>query len=94
MRLDQAGIDGADDELFKRLPTGEVEGLLERGIAEGWGTGVHGCAVVLGEGQQGELAELKTLGVVEGGEPGGRGVRRVGAMAEYLEEGEVRRELV
>lgn len=67
---------------------------MQRGVIQREGGGIVCGGVFLGEGQEGELAELEMLSIVQLGEAGGRRVRGVGAMAEYLEEGQVRRELV
>lgn len=86
--FDEPRVDGADYQLFEGLPAGEVERLLERRVAERWGAGiVWGVVVLPCECEKGELAELETLGIAEGGEAGGGGVRRVCAIAEDLEEG-------
>lgn len=84
--VDEAGVDGAHDEVLDGAGAGEAEAPLERGVGE--------VARVAGEGEEGELAELEGLGLVEGREVpaggGGGGVLRVGAVGEDLEETEVR----
>lgn len=86
LRVHQARVDGAHDQVFDGAGPREVEALLERGVGQ--------VARVAGEREEGELAELQGLGLVEGREARRRdsgGVVRVGAVGEDLEELEVRR---
>lgn len=79
--MQEPGVDGGDDRVLD-LPRGrEAEVALQRGVRQ--------VVLVPAEGQEGELAELELLGVVEGGEVRGGLVVGVEAMAEDLELGEM-----
>lgn len=80
-RAQQAGVDGGDDDVLDLARGGEAEVPLQGGVRQ--------VVLVPAEGQEGELAELERLGVVEGGEVGGGLVVGVEAVAEDLEVGEV-----
>lgn len=55
--VEQAGVDGRDDEVLEGAGRREVEGGLEGSVGQ--------VRSVAGEVQEGELAELECLGVVE-----------------------------
>lgn len=87
-RVEEAGVDCGDDEVFQGAGGGEAEGGLEGCVGQ--------VRAVAGQGQEGELAELEGLGIVELGQaPRCRGglVGGVGAVGEELEEAEVRFEV-
>lgn len=83
--VQQAGVDCGDDEVLEGAGRAEAEGGLQGRVRQ--------VGAVAREGQEGELAELEGLGVVERGEVRRRAVDSVGAVGEELKEGEVGEEL-
>lgn len=79
--VEEAGVDGGDDEVLDLAGGGEAEVLLQGRVGQ--------VLLVAAEGEEGELAELEPLAVVEVGQVRGRGVGGVEAVAEELELGEV-----
>lgn len=79
--VEKARVDGGDDEVLDLAGRGEAEVLLQGRVGE--------VLLVAAEGEQGQLAELERLAVVEVGQVRGRRVRGVEPVAEELELGEV-----
>lgn len=79
--VEEAGVDGRDDEVLDLAGRGQAEVLLQGVVGE--------VLPVAAECEEGELAELEPLAVVEVREVRGREVCGVEAVAEDLELGEV-----
>ena len=79
--VEQPGVDGGDDQVLDVAGRGEAEVLLQGVVGE--------APPVAAEGEEGELAELEALAVVQVWEVRGGQVCGVEAVAEDVELGEV-----